>query len=195
MLNLTGYCTRFWWRRLYASGEARQSMRLWPHLMHWSTNALRPSLTSNAPTSATLVPPSISDVVAALDTAFDAIRGNRQSWPPNTDIWALSHTWAREKRQIADALRQGTYRLSPQTTVERRDGETCHIWSARDAVVLKAIALVLADRLPAARSCTHVKGHGGLKRAVRDAAKAAPNHRLFAAPMSNPTMPRLIMRG
>ena len=36
--------------------------------------------------------------------------------------------------------------------------------------MLKALTLALADILPTHDSCTHVAGHGGLKRAVRDVA-------------------------
>ena len=41
------------------------------------------------------------------------------------------------------------------------------LWSARDALVLKALALVLGEHLPILPRCTHVKGHGGAKAAVR----------------------------
>jgi RNA-directed DNA polymerase len=61
--------------------------------------------------------------------------------------------------------------------VTRRDGDEIEIWSARDALVLKALALVLADHLPVARSCTHVRGHGGAKAAVRAVWRHVPAHR------------------
>jgi len=47
------------------------------------------------------------------------------------------------------------------------DGGDIDLWSARDALVLKAMTIVLSDVLPASPSCTHIKGHGGAKRAVR----------------------------
>jgi hypothetical protein len=47
------------------------------------------------------------------------------------------------------------------------DGEEVDLWSARDALVLKALTMVLADVLPVSARCTHVKGHGGAKAAVR----------------------------
>ena len=46
------------------------------------------------------------------------------------------------------------------------DGEEADLWSARDALVLKALTIVLAKQLPVSTRCTHVKGHGGAK-AVR----------------------------
>jgi hypothetical protein len=49
-----------------------------------------------------------------------------------------------------------------------RDGEDADLWSARDALVLKAMALVLGEHLPVSHRCTHIKGHGGAKFAVRE---------------------------
>ncbi len=43
-------------------------------------------------------------------------------------------------------------------------------------MVLKALALVLADRLPASSRCYHLGGHGGAKAAVRDALDHLPSH-------------------
>ena len=34
--------------------------------------------------------------------------------------------------------------------------------------MLKALAIVLGQHLPVLRSCTHIKGHGGAKYAVRE---------------------------
>ena len=51
-------------------------------------------------------------------------------------------------------------------TVTRADGETLALWSAADALVLKMMTGALAV-LPVHRTCSHVKGHGGHKAAVR----------------------------
>ena len=52
--------------------------------------------------------------------------------------------------------------------VTLRDGDGADLWSARDALVLKALALVLAKHLAVSQRCTHLKGHGGAKYAVRE---------------------------
>ncbi len=52
-------------------------------------------------------------------------------------------------------------------TVTRADGETVALWSATDALVLKMMTSVLQAVLPVHRTCSHVKGHGGHKAAVR----------------------------
>ena len=51
--------------------------------------------------------------------------------------------------------------------VTRADGEIVHVWASRDALILKALSIVLARLLPVSPRCTHVKGHGGAKAAIR----------------------------
>ncbi len=48
---------------------------------------------------------------------------------------------------------------------------------ARDSLMLKAMAMVLAKRLPISPRCTHVKGHGGGKAAVREVASHLTDNR------------------
>ena len=62
----------------------------------------------------------------------------------------------------------GNYRFSLLTRITLQDGEDTDLWSARDALVLKALALVLGEHLPVSRSCTHIKGNGGATYAVRE---------------------------
>lgn len=71
----------------------------------------------------------------------------------------------------------GTYRFSLLTRITRTDGEDTDLWSARDALVLKAMALVLGAYLPVSRRCTHIKGHGGATYAVREVRDHLPDHR------------------
>ena len=51
--------------------------------------------------------------------------------------------------------------------VTLKDGSDIEQWSARDALVLKALTIVLSDILPVSSRCTHIKGHGGAKSVVR----------------------------
>jgi RNA-directed DNA polymerase len=55
-----------------------------------------------------------------------------------------------------------------------RTGEEVDLWLARDAVVMKALSLVLPLHLPLAKQCAHLKGHGGLKGAVRQVLQVLP---------------------
>ncbi len=102
-----------------------------------------------------------------LDSAYEWLCKRRRDYPPDADIWSFRHRWREEKAIVTTALLEGEYRFGLQTRVTLNDGEDIDLWSARDALVLKALALVLGEHLPISPRCTHVKGHGGAKAAVR----------------------------
>jgi hypothetical protein len=111
-----------------------------------------------------------------LDTAYDWLCRRRRAYPADADVWSFRQAWAREKDKLKAALAAGRFRFGLLTRITLADGEEVDLWSARDALVLKALAMVLASHLPVSRSCTHVKGHGGAKAAVRQVmAKLADN--------------------
>lgn len=101
-----------------------------------------------------------------LETAYRWLCTERTDWPADADVWALRFNWPEAKQQIRDDLLSSRYCFSPLSSVTRRDGTVAHLWSARDALVLKAMALVLGERLSLSRACVHVKGHGGAKAAA-----------------------------
>jgi RNA-directed DNA polymerase len=70
-------------------------------------------------------------------------------------------------------LLKGRYRLGP---VQRfGDGEDAiEVWGAKDALVLKAVAIVLARHWAFSPRCHHVAGHGGAKAAVLAVGDALP---------------------
>jgi RNA-directed DNA polymerase len=105
---------------------------------------------------------------AVLGAAYDWLCRRRRQYSANSDVWNFRRCWAQEKQGIVEQLRVGCYRFSLLTRITREDGEDADLWSARDALVLKALALVLAKHLPASPRCTHLKGHGGAKYAVRE---------------------------
>jgi RNA-directed DNA polymerase len=73
---------------------------------------------------------------------------------------------------VKDELRSASYRFSLLTRVTLKDGGETDLWSARDALVLKVLALVLAKQLPVSHRCTHLKGNGGAK-TTRKASRSA----------------------
>ena len=73
-------------------------------------------------------------------------------------------------------MRTGRFRFGPLSVVTKADGEVPHLWSARDALVLKALALVVGPQLGLSPRCVHVKGHGGLKAAVREVQQRLPDY-------------------
>ena len=95
---------------------------------------------------------------AVLEAAYTWLCRRRQGWPADADIWSFRHRWPQEKACLKTELRAGRYRFDNLSRVTRRDGEEVEIWSSRDALVLKALALVLADHLPVSRSCTQRQG-------------------------------------
>jgi hypothetical protein len=78
------------------------------------------------------------------------------------------------KPRLQQQLLQGAYRLGP---VQRfGDGaDAREVWAALDALVLKAVALVLAGHWAFSPRCHHVAGHGGAKAAVRAVDRALPD--------------------
>ena len=60
--------------------------------------------------------------------------------------------------------------------VTKADGESIHLWSSQDALVLNMLAMDLADALALSPRCTHIKGHGGLKSTVNALQAALPDY-------------------
>ncbi len=102
-----------------------------------------------------------------LDTAYDWLCKRRQNYPADADVWSFRRQWPVEKVRLKTELAAGRYRFSLLTRITLVDGEDVDLWSARDALVLKTLTIVLAKHLPVSPRCTHVKGHGGAKAAVR----------------------------
>jgi retron-type reverse transcriptase len=111
-----------------------------------------------------------------LDEAYAWLCRRRRDYPTNTDIWWFRCNWASEKVRLQQDLLTGTYRFEALDRVTLKDGSTVDVWTSRDALVLKALSLCLADVLPASPSCTHLRGHGGAKKAVRQVATHLPGH-------------------
>ncbi len=104
-----------------------------------------------------------------IDAAYEWLCNRRQHYHHNSDVWQLRRWWAEKKPLIVAQLRAGTYRFREQRCV-RAQGEVKEIWSAQDALVLKALAIVLHEVLQPHLSprCFHIAGTGGLKGAVRE---------------------------
>ncbi len=104
---------------------------------------------------------------ATLDAAFAWLCKRRRDYPDDADVWDFRRHWPAEKARLQSDLSTGDFRFGLLDRITKADGEEVDLWAARDALVLKALAMVLAGHLPVSRSCTHVKGHGGAKAAVR----------------------------
>ena len=118
--------------------------------------------------------------LATMNEAFQWLRQARKDYSDNSDIWHLCRNWSCEKERLTEALKQGTF----QFDVVRRyviDGEVKIVFAARDALVLKMLALYLGKTLLPVlpRQIFHLKDRGGLKRAVTELQAELPNYRFI----------------
>jgi len=112
-----------------------------------------------------------------LERAFAWLCRQRKDWPAACDVWDLCARWPAAKAELQAELRAEEFRFGLLSRVSLPTGEEVDLWSARDALVLKALALVVGARLPFPPRCMHVKGHGGAKAAVRQLLAQLPQQR------------------
>jgi RNA-directed DNA polymerase len=107
-----------------------------------------------------------SDVI--IDTAFTWVCDRRKEYSHNNDIWELRRNWIHTKPELQKCLLNGDYMFDPLKEI-RFESCVIELWNSQDALVLKAIALVLGEHLAPviSETCHHVKGNGGAKEAVR----------------------------
>jgi len=112
-----------------------------------------------------------------LAQAYVWVCNRRLHYHYNNDVWQLRRWWDEKKPLIVAQLRAGSYRFREQRRVSA-GGEVKEIWAAQDALVLKALAIVLHEALHPHLSprCFHLAGTGGLKGAVREVAAHLPDH-------------------
>ena len=110
---------------------------------------------------------------ATLDEAYAWLCHRRRNAPSNHGVWHFRWRWAEVKPQLQQEPLAGELRLGAVTVVPTADG-LIEAWSPRDALVLKAVALVLSRRLAPGvpSSCHCFSGNGGVKAAVRALAAA-----------------------
>jgi hypothetical protein len=111
-----------------------------------------------------------------LDTAYLWLCKQRANFPVNADIWHLRFHWHTIRGELLQTLHKQDYIFMPLSVVTKADGETLHLWSSQDALVLKVLAMALPDTLALSPLCTHIKGHGGLKATVSALQAALPDY-------------------
>jgi hypothetical protein len=112
-----------------------------------------------------------------IDAAFEWLCERRHEYHFNNDVWQLRRWWDEKKPLLIEQLLAGTYCFREQRCI-RFPGEVREIWSAQDALVLKALSIVLFDELIPHLSprCFHLAGNGGLKGAVSDVDEHLPEY-------------------
>ena len=113
---------------------------------------------------------------AVLDDAYAWLCRQRKRWPASADIWTYRRQWATEKARLQRELHAGTYQLGLLRRTTLANGEEVDLWSARDALVMKALTLALQPVLPVSTHCTHLKDHEGLKGTVRQVQAHVVSH-------------------
>lgn len=127
-----------------------------------------------------MLPARLMEEIAAdevLEEAYRWVCDRRKKCSPNNDIWTLRWKWARVKPELQELLVGGNYWFDALYRVaDSRD--RVELWSARDALVLKAMTIVLSRHLNplVPKTCYQVLGNGGAKRAVSDVVRQLAGH-------------------
>ena len=77
---------------------------------------------------------------ALLDVAYAWLCQQRKDWPADANVWRFRQHWLDEKALLRVELLAGTYQVELLRRVTLSNGEEVDLWSARDAVVMKALA-------------------------------------------------------
>ncbi len=116
-----------------------------------------------------------------LEEAFAWLCKRRAAYSPHNDVWELRKNWDCEKPRVQADLLAGEYCFEPLREL-RINGEIIELWSSGDALVLKAVSIVLTEYLKPRLSgrCFHIAANGGAKGAVREAMAALlPEHHVM----------------
>ena len=103
-----------------------------------------------------------------LDKAYKWLCQQRKHFPPNADIWDFRFHWEENKLKLLAKINSGNYLFSPLQQMCKKNGHIIHLWSSQDALAMKVLAEIITPKLAIATSCTHIKGHGGLKQSVKN---------------------------
>jgi hypothetical protein len=113
----------------------------------------------------------ISD--AALNAAYQWLGKKRLDYHHNNDVWQVRFHWQSLQEAFRQQLISGCYHLTECQRVKRAC-KISDLWCAQDALVLKALSLVLTGvLLPLlSKQCFHLAGRGGYQGAVRAVTEA-----------------------
>ncbi len=115
-----------------------------------------------------------------LEVAKTWILKARKHFPHHESDWDVCFHWEAEKKLILNLLMKGEYPFQPVKIIRKQSGGTTWLWHARDAIVLKALAISMAPYCNISVDCTHTKGHGGITRLSKLTDKACrDNHFAF----------------
>lgn len=133
--------------------------------------AILGNMPSERPHDCSVKHPTIYDVASdvVIDAAYAWLCNSRTKQHHNADIWNLRWCWQTEKPLIQAELLKGDYQLTPLDWFFSEEGDVVECYSARDALVMKSLAIVLTRCLlpELSSNCHHLKGRGGVPGALR----------------------------
>ena len=112
-----------------------------------------------------------------IDAAFLWVCEKRAHHHFNSDVWQLQRWWSEKKLLLQQQLRSGCYQFRELRLFWGED-RFIEYWSSLDALVLKAMSIVLTEHLKPHLSerCFHLAGSGGMKAAVREVSSNLAQH-------------------
>ena len=124
---------------------------------------------------------SFSNLPQLFSNAYQWLCRSRKNHPPDSDIWNLKRTWHSQAEAMMESFRTGTYQFDVQAKITLSCGETIALWSSRNALIIKVLTAIIQEKMKPflLKICYHLKGHGGLKGAVRDVMKQLPKYKFF----------------
>jgi RNA-directed DNA polymerase len=121
------------------------------------------------------------DLEAYFSFAYSWLKKSRKHYPPSSDIWDIRRCWHERKGSITHLFVAGSYRFDVQKKISLSTGETMALWPSPDALILKVLTILIQEWLKPvlSKACYHLRGHGGLKRAVNEVLTYYPKYRFF----------------
>ena len=121
------------------------------------------------------------DLEACFYSAYEWLKRSRKHYPPSSDIWDFRRRWHEQIEFIIKLFLAGSYRFDVQKRISLSTGETIALWSSPDALILKVLTVLIQRWLnpSLSKACYHLKGHGGLKKAVNEVLTYYPKYRFF----------------
>ncbi len=83
---------------------------------------------------------------SVIDCAYDWLCERRKDYSHNDEVWDIRFRWSEFKPHLQKTLLAGKYTFNSQMEIKTPDRKT-ELWSAQDALVLKAMAIVLGEHL------------------------------------------------
>ena len=114
-----------------------------------------------------------------MNKAYTWLCHQRKAYHSNSDIWDFRYHYKQRQSQLIKSLANGRFRFDPMMQLRLKKG-TIHLWSSKDAFVLKMLSITLfkycsAKQEISMKAC-HIKNNGGIKQAVNTIKEKADHY-------------------